>query len=469
MDRDNEIKALFPISYLLPLIIIIEGFTSIAVEILAIRQLLPMVGSSVIVTSLIIGFFLLFLALGYHRGGKLTARLTDILRRNFIISAIWLGIGLSYFFILFFFNEWQQKFGDNLFYPLIGYLLIIISPLIYILGQTVPIIMSLTKQNKSVGMIGGNTLGLSTAGSFLGATITALLFMHFLGVAWTIFINFLFLLFLYLLLTPNKQSFLLQLLISIPAIALIYYINIVFEKKVFVLTNNYANYQIMDDKNYPLREGERILSINNSLSSFTDKNNKAFQYIETIKNILFNDMKLRNANILVLGAGGFTLSAEDTFQNQFTYVDIDKNIKEAAIPQFISHMNGTLVADDARHYIHTTKNRFTAIVVDTFSNTRTIPAHLLTQEYMRELKQVLSANGVIIFNMIARPTLDDAYSKRVDNTIRSIFKNCMVMPLTYAKVTTNILYVCTNSPNQNDATIYADNLNSATIDSFFWH
>ena len=44
-------------------IIFLEGFVSISVEILAIRQLIPMVGNSVIVTSLIIGIFLLFLAM----------------------------------------------------------------------------------------------------------------------------------------------------------------------------------------------------------------------------------------------------------------------------------------------------------------------------------------------------------------------------------------------------------------------
>ena len=467
MNHDNEIKTLLPISYLLPLIILIEGFTSIAIEILAIRQLLPLVGSSIIVTSLIIGGFLLFLALGYRKGGKRKDNLTKSLRTNFIVSAIWLGIGLSYCFILLFFSEWGLRFGDNVFYPLIGYLLIIISPLIYILGQTVPVIMSLTKQNKSIGMIGGNTLGLSTAGSFLGATITALVLMHFFGVAWTVFINFLLLLFLYLLLVPSKKSFLIQLTIAMPVIALIYYVNITFEKRMFVLTNNYANYQMIDHNNQILSEGEKILSINQSASSFINKNNKGFPYIETIKKILFDDMKLQDAHILVLGAGGFTLSAENTYGNHFTYVDIDKNIKQVTVPQFISHINGKLIDDDARHFIHTNKDLFKAIIVDTFSNTRTIPGHLLTQEYFAELKQRLAANGVIIFNIIAKPSLEDAYSKRVDNSIRHIFKNCMVMPLTYENVTANIIYVCTNSANQNDKTIYSDNLNSVTIDSFF--
>lgn len=50
-------------------ILILEGFVTISVEILTIRQLIPFYGNSVIITSIIIGIFLLFLAFGYWRGG----------------------------------------------------------------------------------------------------------------------------------------------------------------------------------------------------------------------------------------------------------------------------------------------------------------------------------------------------------------------------------------------------------------
>src|SRR3990167_1675302 len=86
------------------LIIFLEGFISISVEILTIRQMVPVVGNSVIVTSLIIGIFLLFLAIGYYRGGFYRENYTKILQRNFLLSAVFLGLGLSYFFIRIFFN-----------------------------------------------------------------------------------------------------------------------------------------------------------------------------------------------------------------------------------------------------------------------------------------------------------------------------------------------------------------------------
>lgn len=463
MEESAQIKTLFPIYQILPFIILIEGFVSIAIEILIIRQLLPFAGGSVIVTSLIIGFFLLFLALGYHRGGRIVEHLPRVLRFNFLLASLWLGLGLSYFFILLFFLSTQEWLGDHLIYPLMIYLLLVVSPLIYILGQTIPIIMQLVRQNKSIGMIGGNVLGLSTLGSFLGATITALLLMQTIGVAWTIVFNALCLLILTLLLCQDKRSLITHSLIAVLIGGTVYFFNVKIEKTLFLLTNNYANYRITQKPSEP-----HILYINNSVSSLIHNQNQGAAYIELIKRILFHDKKLRDADILVLGAGGFTLSAASTFGNHFTYVDIDRQIKKVVVPQFLNHINGNLITDDARHFIRTTPHRYTAILLDAYTNTKSIPSYLLTREFMENLQRKLQPRGIILFNIVSNPTLADPYSKRVDNTIRGTFKNCMVEPLTYANIITNILYVCTDSTNQGDKTIYSDNLNTTTTDAFDW-
>ena len=128
MQARTDTQALISMKYLLPLIILIEGFASIAVEILTIRQLLPVAGGSVIVTSLIIGIFLLFLAMGYERGGHFASNLYPRLRRNFAIAAIWVGVGLSYSFIHYFFDTIQKNTGPHVIYALIAYLLIILAP-----------------------------------------------------------------------------------------------------------------------------------------------------------------------------------------------------------------------------------------------------------------------------------------------------------------------------------------------------
>lgn len=451
----------------LPTIILIEGFASIAAEILVIRQLLPVAGSSVIVTSLIIGIFLLFLALGYRQGGRATDNLQSRLCLNFQIASCWFGIGLSYFFIYYFFYYIQKITGTHVIYPLLAYLLIIVAPLIFILGQTVPITMSLARADKSVGAIGGDTLGVSTIGSFLGAILTSLLLMQFLGVAWTVLVVFLLLVGLTLLLTP-RQALLKNSLIAAAALLSVYALNISVEKSNFVLTNNYANYRIFNSHNSDLKSDEKVLEINQSISSYINKNLHGFPYIEMIKKILFTDLKLVNSHILVLGAGGFTLSAENAYGNHFTYVDIDKQIKQVVTPAFLNQINGEFVADDARHFVHDNNHFYEAIISDAYSNIENIPAYLLTVQYMRDIKNRLTNNGVAIFNIIANPMLADSYSKRIDNTIRAVFGNCMVTPLNYIDAPTNIIYICKKADNEADNKIYTDNLNTSTTDSFAW-
>jgi len=81
--------------HLLYLIVFIEGFCSLGAEVIALRRLVPHVGSSIVVTAPTIGFFLLALALGYASGAKVSERFTAVVARNFLISALLAGIGLA--------------------------------------------------------------------------------------------------------------------------------------------------------------------------------------------------------------------------------------------------------------------------------------------------------------------------------------------------------------------------------------
>lgn len=469
MTNFEQTKTVSMHSLVLFAIILLEGFVTISLEILTMRQLMPITGNSVVVTSLIIGVFLLFLAYGYRKGGSYEQNYSAILKKNFTLVAIGLGIGLSYFFIELFFSCVQRYVGHNVLIALAVYLLLITAPLVYLLGQTVPITFNLFKQgDQHVGSLGGNVLHISTLGSFLGAVLTSLLLFNYLGVAWTVFINFSVLALLVLLLADYKQDGW-RIIMLVTAGIIIYGANIKAEKNIFVLTNNYTNYRVIDNFKYPPNRLGKLFDVNDSGSSFLDEKLKAFPYVESIKKILFEDLRLKNKQILVLGAGGFTLSAENDHQNTFTYVDIDPQIQTVAQKYFIANIRGKFIADDARHYLYDTKQYYDAVVSDVYSNGMSLPAHLLTREYFAGIQRVLTPNGVVIINLISHPMLNDAYSKRMDNTIRSVFANCMVMPKDYAEKLSNILYVCRNATNTDDRMVYTDNLNRSTFDFFNLH
>lgn len=54
--------------YVLLLVVIVEGFTTLAMQLVALRHAIPLVGSSIILTSVVIGVILLALAVGYWHG-----------------------------------------------------------------------------------------------------------------------------------------------------------------------------------------------------------------------------------------------------------------------------------------------------------------------------------------------------------------------------------------------------------------
>ncbi|MDF1795108.1 MAG: fused MFS/spermidine synthase [Coxiellaceae bacterium] len=441
------------------LIIFLEGYASIAFEILVIRQLLPFVGGSVIITSFIIGIFLLFLALGYYRGGLYTKKIRSRLQRNFSIACVTLGIGISIGFLTFFFSISNNAFNTNVVWILILYLLLIVAPVAYLLGQTLPMAMTLLMRNDTSGKVGGKVLAASTVGAFFGAVLTTVLLMNTIGVAWTVFINATLLATLSVLI--DKKYF-----TQIPLMCFflipIYMLNISTESKALSQTNAYANYLIAEVPNKKLK----LFTANRNLSSELYANKKGTYYIEAIKKILFHQLNYHNKNILVLGAGGFTLTAEKTNNNHFTYVDIDKNLTRIAVPRFQKQIHGQFIGQDARSYINNNDNQYDAIILDTYRSLTSIPSYLLTIKFFQDINKHLAKHGVALINVIANPMLNDSFSKQVDNTIRTAFSSCMSIPNSYHNSFTNIIYACQKNKLTRDHSIYSDNKNTSSIDYF---
>ncbi|HYO28557.1 MAG TPA: methyltransferase type 12, partial [Azonexus sp.] len=144
-------------------IVFIEGFSSLGAEIIALRRLVPHVGSAIVVTAPTIGFFLLALALGYASGARVEADYRTVVARNFLIAAVLAGVGLAGVTVDWLFVHLQPA--------LIAYIVFIagiLCPLAWLLGQTVPILTNLIKHART-GEASGMALYWSTLGSFLGS------------------------------------------------------------------------------------------------------------------------------------------------------------------------------------------------------------------------------------------------------------------------------------------------------------
>ena len=434
-------------------IVFIEGFCSLGAEIIALRRLVPHVGSSIVVTAPTIAFFLLALALGYAAGARVSGNYTVVVARNFLISALLAGVGLAGITVDWLFAHLQPA--------LIAYFIFIggiLCPLAWLLGQTVPILTNLMRHART-GEASGMALYWSTLGSFLGSLSLSLLVMQWLGVSAAVFACTALLVAGTLLLAGRNLKYAIF-CASTAAIAAGF--NLHHE---VTADTAYAEY-IVGPAPLPGQENPRAFWVNKSTASLIDESEPTnyTRYITHLRHILLDELEFRDRDILVLGAGGFTLSHREPM-NRYTYVDIDPAIREIAEKHFLREpARGEFIADDARRFVASSARRFDAVVVDVFSSHSSIPSHLVTREFWEGTRRVLKPDGALLANLILDGRLETPYARNLLATIDSVFGRCAVDVLHKAKTLANVEVTCFASSRPGKKGIYVDEKNQADLD-----
>ncbi len=439
--------------FLLYSIVFIEGFCSLGAEVIALRQIIPYLGSSIVVTAPTIGFFLLALALGYHSGAKVSDNYPATVARNFLLAAVLCGVGLAGATVDFIFSTVQE--------PILAYVVfisVVLCPLAWLLAQTVPILSNLMRHERT-GEASGMALYYSTLGSFLGSLLLSLLVMQWLGVAAAVLVCALLLLAGFLLLTRSSGR---QALAGLAVAALAILVNTLPRP---VIETAYANYEViavrLADAINP-----RAFKNNNSVASLIDEGEprRYARYVQHIRSILLDSLELNGREILVLGAGGFTLSHREP-SNHYTYVDIDPAIRTIAEKHFLGEpARGEFLVDDARRFVARSDRRFSAAIVDVYSAHSSIPGHLVTREFWQGTRRVLETDGVLIANLILDGKLATPYARNLLATIESVYGRCAIEVLHKNKPLSNVVVTCLNSNQAQAASLYVDERNAADFD-----
>lgn len=470
---------------LLFLVILIEGYVVLAVELLAIRSLIPFVGSGTETISIIISAVLLPLAVGYHFGGnafkkayakakiknqkKLSIR--KLLLRNIVSSLIVLTIGLSYLFHEIFFGALSLSKIDNKLIQTSLYSLFFLSFPVFMLGQTVPLVSNYFSREK-LSEITGKMLFFSTTGSFLGSVFSTIVLMSYVGVHNTVIITMSLLCFLILLLI--RKIFCFETILCVMILTAVYALNNNTALKSFNIVSNNA-YNIIQVIDVPKTEST-ILSVNRSSSSQISKDPKhRFPYFAYVQDNLIVPIA-KNSNepldILIVGAGGFTIGMGDEV-NKYTFVDIDPDLKEISEKYFLPEKlspNKQFIASSARAYIHGNKNKYDIVVIDVFTNRISIPMECTTREFLLDVKALLKDKSVVIANVISSPTFMDKFTARYHNTFTSVFPIFSrqiigdVNLWNEDKSAENILYMSFKNEYTNDNSLYTDDKNTYSID-----
>ena len=438
-------------------ILLAEGYASLATEILALRRMVPWAGSAVSVTAVLLAVYLAALAGGYRRGGLL-ARRGDLRRRLAVrlsaagaLAAFW----LSDLGTLAAFGLPVPPLAQVTAYAVAG-----IAPVGWLLAESV-LLAHACAPGQNPSETAGGIFALSTAGNVLGALLTTFLLLPGLGTA-AASIALVAGLFLAAALASLR---------SVPAaaaaaMAAFPALDLWVEATQYVERNAYADYRIVE-----LGDGGRMLEVSGQGASRHDAEARGWDYAERIERTL---CEAGESRILVLGAAGMTLGKGAACALDVTFVDIDPAQQRIAghFLDMPAHEAGRFAAGDARAWLRGDAGGWEAIVVDTYSNSRTIPQHLLTAEFYRLARARLTDGGSLYVNQLTWPH-DALFRTRAERTLRSVFADCSSWPVAiesgrgwHAAVSEpgNLLFRCRKNAFDGDNAIYSDSLPRADLD-----
>ena len=463
------------------LVIILEGYVVLSSELLAIRQTVPFVGSGTDTVSIIIAAVLMPLAFGYQAGGnfrpgfKANGKYQSVrtkLVKNLLISMCILLLGLSYALInVFFITAIGLGLTNRLLLTTIYSLLFLVTP-VYLLGQTIPLISNYFGKEK-LSKITGKILFFSTFGSFLGAVFSTLILMAYVGVHNTAALNFVILAGLIILLSRKKFSEKSIIVIAIAGSAIFLNSGKVMDIFGVVENNKYNTITYIETD----EDGEigRNLVLNNNSSSMLTESGKKHDYAEYIDKIAIDPIAGGDTpkDILVIGAGAFTIGFEDKL-NKYDYLDIDASLQKLSEDLILKEPlseNKTFHPTPARAFLTETNKTYDLIIMDAYLGALTLPEHLVTREFFEHVKSKLKDNGVIIGNFIVSPTLESAFSRNLDNTLREVYPNITRQIIENFTVwdndindASNIIYIYKHHANVKTRDIYTDNKNRVFYD-----
>ncbi|MDA9832563.1 fused MFS/spermidine synthase [Gammaproteobacteria bacterium] len=408
------------------LIIFLEGYVVLSTELLAIRQLTPFVGNGTETVAIVIGAVLLPLALGYYHGGMFRGTcVRRSIRTQLLSNVFWAGafitLGLSYVLMEGYFQLMEHYGITHRVIQTALYTMVFLLYPIYLLGQTVPLISHYFRGNH-LSQITGRILTCSTMGSFLGSILATLLVMPFLGVNFVLVINMGLLVFITLILGRSKHKK--WILGTLVLWVMSYMMNEWWLKDQLGIVKNNAYHMIQIVE----QDDARYMLVNRSNSAvMTDHPDQQFEYIKHVEKKYLQPLLLSSPpkSILVIGAGGFTFGRNDT-NNVYTYIDVDESIKEVAERHFLKRPlrpNHHFISLPARSFLRQIKDQYDLVFLDAYTHGHSMPMQLLTREFFVDVKSHMKPNGTLICNVIASGGFKDQFSKKIDNTLRSVFQH----------------------------------------------
>ena len=387
----------------------LAGFAVMAVELTASRIAAPLVGSSIYTWTAVIGIILLGIALGSMAGG----RMADAGEERYPIYAIFL---LSALFVClipplakhssFVLHSSNSLISLNVL--LSAYLFLLPS---FVLGAIQPILLKGFARDLSViGSRYGALSALWSFGSIAGVFLTGFLFISWIGSAETLWIISALLILMGIAFVRPQRKHLLRAL-GLAALILIVFLisNLAPAQKAGVLLDKdtaYYRARVVDAP-IPGFGDSRLLFLDLDAHSIETSDDPSVRYYTELYPI-FSDLKKDIRDILVIGAGAYTMPKH--FAAYYPQAHVSVSELDPALIDIGRNYFGldehpiTTDIGDIRLSLKKSDKKYDVIFGDAYNSYISVPWYLLTSEWNREVQAHLTPGGVYALNFIGALT-----------------------------------------------------------------
>jgi spermidine synthase len=429
--------------------VFISGVTSMGLEILAGRVIAPQFGSSIYTWGTIIGVFLAALSLGYHYGGKRAAVNASSER----LAGLMLGTA-AYVAVLIVASDVLVR--STIAFPLpsrfasLPAVTVLFGPPTYLLGFVSPYGAELCRK-ESVGEASGHVYALGTVGSIVGAFGTTYFLIPALTVNQIAFVFGLLLVAMAVGLTLPRSGR--RPAVAAGAVALLL-VGAVASGPAGIATEG----QIVHQEGTPYQELQ-VVDRGDTRTLYLDGHPHSAMYTDDPDRHVFDYTRYFHVpflaaddpddidRVLFVGGGGFIGPKQfvDQYDVTVDVVEIDPAVIDAAKEYFGVEESDSLSIynTDGRRFLRETDNTYDLIVLDAYKKDK-VPFQMTTREFMQLASNRLSAEGMLLANLISAPDGQASRFYRAEyKTMDRVFPHVYSFPTVGSAVVQNIEVLAT--------------------------
>lgn len=469
-------------TFLIYIISFLEWFTTLSIEIIAIRNFTPIIWTNSISTSIILWIILLALSYGYYIWWKNSKNKDE----TFLVNKIVFNLSIASFYYLFFTFAFDyftittilEKTWSYFWSILLSSFILFFVP-VFLASQTIPLLSELLKWDNTWEKM-WKLLFFSTIGSFLWSLLTSIFLFSTIWVEKSATLNSIILSSLAFILSIKliknlKFIYIFNIILLIFSITFILSPINLKENIIFKKANSYHNIIIYNNED----NSKKIFTQNSGFSSGIETETKQsfFKYIIEIKNQI---IKEKYENIAIIWAAGFTLPnelSEYDFVKNIDVVDVDSELKDISEKYFLEKNLSekiNFINFPSRYFLNKTikeNKKYNAIIIDIYVWNSLAP-QTLTLEFFNLLTKV---SDNIYINMITDKKLESDFSVNLMNTIKKSFWQVYYRDVNQYEIeNTKTNFVITNKNitwyneyNSNKtANLYLDDKNTIELDLF---